>query len=43
VMARADLLALELMIHLGECYQRKASGESITPDGWSHPPRTEAA
>lgn len=23
VMARADLLALELMIHLGECYQRK--------------------
>lgn len=24
VMARADLLALELMIHLGECYQRQA-------------------
>jgi len=24
VMARADLLALELMIHLGECYQRRA-------------------
>src|SRR5438445_308427 len=23
VMARADLLALELMIHLGECYQRQ--------------------
>lgn len=23
VMARADLLALELMIHLGECYQRR--------------------
>jgi DNA-binding response OmpR family regulator len=23
VMARADLLALELMIHMGECYQRK--------------------
>lgn len=28
VMARADLLALELMIHLGECYQRKATGQS---------------
>jgi hypothetical protein len=25
VMARADLLALELMIHLGECYQRRAA------------------
>ncbi|MEX0702420.1 MAG: hypothetical protein WD069_10030 [Planctomycetales bacterium] len=24
VMARADLLALELMIHLGECYQKQA-------------------
>jgi DNA-binding NarL/FixJ family response regulator len=24
VMARADLLALELMVHLGECYQRRA-------------------
>ena len=24
VMARADLLALELMMHLGECYQRKS-------------------
>jgi hypothetical protein len=23
VMARADLLALELMIHLAECYQRR--------------------
>eukprot|EP00913_Durusdinium_trenchii_P013374 g12555.t1 len=29
VMARADLLALELMIHLGECYRRAANGESI--------------
>ena len=28
VMARADLLALELMMHLGECYQRRwAAGE----------------
>ena len=25
VMARADLLALELMIHLGECYQQRAA------------------
>ena len=24
VMARADLPALELMMHLGECYQRKS-------------------
>ena len=24
VMARADLLALELIIHLGECYQHSA-------------------
>jgi len=24
-MARADLLALELMIHLGECYQQQLS------------------
>jgi hypothetical protein len=23
IMARADLLALELMIHLGECYRRR--------------------
>jgi CheY-like chemotaxis protein len=34
VMARADLLALELMIHLGECYQRRlharpATGEEV--------------
>jgi hypothetical protein len=29
VMARADLLALELMIHLAECYRRRAS-ESAT-------------
>jgi len=29
VMARADLLALELVIHLGECYQRR----SVRPDG----------
>jgi DNA-binding NarL/FixJ family response regulator len=26
VMARADLLALELMMHLGECYQRQITG-----------------
>ena len=26
VMARADLLALELMMHLGECYQRQSTG-----------------
>ena len=25
VMARADLLALEMMVHLGECYQKKSS------------------
>lgn len=35
VMARADLLALELMIHLGECYQRQmcmtASGSAAEP------------
>jgi hypothetical protein len=36
IMARADLLALELMIHLGECYQRRvyeglaATGEPAT-------------
>ena len=29
VMARADLLALELIIHLGECYQQAASAESV--------------
>ncbi len=28
VMARADLLALELVIHLGECYQQRLSGVS---------------
>jgi len=35
VMARADLLALELMIHLGECYQRKTQGRSgaASPEG----------
>jgi DNA-binding NarL/FixJ family response regulator len=37
VMARADLLALELMIHLGECYQRQmalaASGSSGSAGG----------
>lgn len=38
VMARADLLALELMIHLGECYQRQlfvspsAAGSGGPPD-----------
>ncbi|MCH7686062.1 MAG: hypothetical protein IH899_05170 [Planctomycetes bacterium] len=26
VMARADLLALEFMMHLGECYQRQSTG-----------------
>jgi DNA-binding NarL/FixJ family response regulator len=32
VMARADLLALELMVRLGECYQRRAaaSGSSVS-------------
>jgi len=29
VMARADLLALELMIHLGECYQRRCGGVRV--------------
>lgn len=29
VMARADLLALELMVHLGECYQRRASAPAF--------------
>ncbi len=35
VMARADLLALELMIHLGECYQRQtgAFGSSSVAEG----------
>ena len=28
VLARADLLALELMIHLGECYQRRARSKT---------------
>lgn len=32
VMARADLLALELMIHLGDCYQRRASA-GVMPAG----------
>lgn len=31
VMARADLLALELMIHLGECYRRQASEPPAAP------------
>ena len=29
VLARADLLALELIIHLGECYQQAASSRAI--------------
>lgn len=29
VMARADLLALELIIHLGECYQQVAGARSV--------------
>lgn len=34
IMARADLLALELMIHLGECYQgRMRAKVSAIPDG----------
>ncbi|MEX0716948.1 MAG: response regulator [Planctomycetaceae bacterium] len=32
VMARADLLALELMIHLGECYQRQSRGPRPVED-----------
>jgi DNA-binding NarL/FixJ family response regulator len=36
VMARADLLALELMIHLGECYQRQlapaVAEHTVTPE-----------
>jgi hypothetical protein len=33
VMARADLLALELMVRLGECYQRRATAsESRSSD-----------
>lgn len=47
VMARADLLALELMIHLGECYQNRMRGQASpgdtqvlpTPDP---PPPTES-
>ncbi|MGQ0636179.1 MAG: hypothetical protein ACT4QC_16320 [Planctomycetaceae bacterium] len=37
VMARADLLALELMVHLGECYQRRmqALAETSPPAGAS--------
>lgn len=31
VMARADLLALELMIHLGECYRRRSNEASGAP------------
>jgi DNA-binding NarL/FixJ family response regulator len=30
VMARADLLALELMVRLGECYQRRAAAPDLT-------------
>jgi len=30
VMARADLLALELMVRLGECYQRRAIASPVT-------------
>jgi hypothetical protein len=32
-MARADLLALELMIHLGECYQQQllAGSPAVRP------------
>lgn len=32
VMARADLLALELMIHLGECYQRRLHASLAAAD-----------
>jgi DNA-binding NarL/FixJ family response regulator len=33
VMARADLLALELMVRLGECYQRRAAASDLpVPD-----------
>ncbi|HID23240.1 MAG TPA: hypothetical protein EYP14_12675 [Planctomycetaceae bacterium] len=37
VMARADLLALELVIHLGECYQRRLvrTVDSVVSDGTS--------
>jgi|GEM_PF-423179 len=33
VLARADLLALELIIHLGECYQRTARSDGTQSDG----------
>jgi DNA-binding NarL/FixJ family response regulator len=33
VMARADLLALELMMHLGECYQRQVLMATTGPHG----------
>jgi hypothetical protein len=31
-MARADLLALELMIHLGECYQQQLLSERFAAE-----------
>jgi hypothetical protein len=50
VLARADLLALEVMMHLGECYQRRAGGgipAELPSDALAspvqHPERPEAA
>jgi hypothetical protein len=36
VMSRADLLALELVIHIGECYQQAASHQDTRPDSAEH-------
>ncbi|HEY3968201.1 MAG TPA: hypothetical protein VGM05_26800 [Planctomycetaceae bacterium] len=36
VMARADLLALELMVHLGECYQRRSVATACVADSAAH-------
>jgi DNA-binding NarL/FixJ family response regulator len=36
VMTRADLLALELMIHLGECYQRQLTAVASGMAGQAH-------
>jgi hypothetical protein len=35
VMARADLLALELMVRLGECYQRRAAASELRASEFS--------
>ena len=42
VMSRADLLALELMIHLGECYQRRSHDSALLPLNENVAPRAAA-